>query len=580
MFGREKILIVDDLEQNLIALEALLEDCNAEIHRATTGTEALATLLKHDFALVLLDVQMPGMDGFEVAELMRLNAHTRHIPIIFVTAISKEQRYVFKGYQAGAVDYLAKPIDPVVLRSKVNVFLELWRNRQELAEVLAEKVRLSEKLRQQAQFDALTGLPNRALFLDRLRQAMLMTGRSRCTEALMFIDLDRFKLVNDTLGHEAGDKLLVQVAQRLLGCVRKTDTVARMGGDEFTVILQNLAEGMLVENIANNIIRSLAATFDLEGEKVDISASIGITLFPQDSTDSKKLLINADSAMYQAKEAGCNTFRFFTPEMNARLQETVTLEKQLITALERDEFTLHYQPQVDLTRGRIVGVEALVRWEQPDGQLVYPNDFIPLSERSGLITLLGKWVLRHACLQTRKWLDAGHGPLRIGVNISARHLNARANLLHTVREVLDESGIGADSLALEITETAVMVDMDSALETLERLRGMGVKIALDDFGTGHSSLSVLKRFPIQTIKIDKSFVRDLSVDEDDAAIVSAIVSIAHKLGLRVVAEGVEEPAQLAFLEQEGCHEVQGFHFSRPLSAEDCTVLLQERHDST
>lgn len=311
MLEQPKILIVDDREQNLIALEALLEDSGAEIHQATSGNEALAQMLRHDFALVLLDVQMPGMDGFETAELMRLNAKTQHTPIIFVTAISKEQQYVFKGYEAGAVDYLPKPIDPVVLLSKVRVFLELWRNRHELQEALDANKALSEALKHQAEHDGLTDLPNRTLFLDRLQQAVFMTGRTGQSGALMFVDLDRFKYVNDTFGHEAGDQLLIQVAQRLLGCVRQSDTVARLAGDEFTVIVQNLQDTAYAATVAEKIIQQMATPFELEGNSVSISASLGITLFPQDSSDSKTLLINADKAMYQAKSAGRSQLAFY-----------------------------------------------------------------------------------------------------------------------------------------------------------------------------------------------------------------------------------------------------------------------------
>jgi len=313
---QEKILIVDDLEQNLIALEALLEDCGAQIQRAFNGNEALSLMLKNEYALVLLDVQMPGMDGFETAELMRLNAKTKYIPIIFITAISKEKQFVFKGYQAGAVDYLSKPIEPMFLQSKVKVFLELWRKRQELAEALSENKILTEKLKHQAQFDALTGLPNRFLFQDRLERAIFNSDRTQTSGALLFLDLDRFKYVNDTFGHEAGDKLLVQVANRLQISVRKSDTVARLGGDEFTVILQNLQGDLDVEIIAKSIIEVMAETFDLDGNEVKISASIGIALFPKDSANIKELLVNADAAMYHAKAGGRNAFLFYTPEMN------------------------------------------------------------------------------------------------------------------------------------------------------------------------------------------------------------------------------------------------------------------------
>jgi len=311
---QEKILIVDDLQQNLVALEALLEDCRAEIHQASSGNDALSLMLRHDYALVLLDVQMPGMDGFETAELMRLNSKTQHTPIIFVTAISKEKQYVFKGYESGAVDYLLKPIDPIILKSKVNVFLELWRSRYELKKALDANKALSETLLHQAQHDALTDLPNRFLLLDRLEQAVLMTVRNESAGALMFIDLDRFKYVNDTYGHDAGDQLLIQVSQRLLDCVRQTDTVARLGGDEFTIIIQNLQNSQFVNQMAQKIIEQLSKPFDLNGNIANISASIGITLFPKDSSDTKALMVYADKAMYQAKAAGRNTMVLFQAE--------------------------------------------------------------------------------------------------------------------------------------------------------------------------------------------------------------------------------------------------------------------------
>lgn len=310
-----KLLIVDDLEPNLIALEALLEDCNADIHRAGSGNEALSLILKYEYALVLLDVQMPGMDGFETAELMRLNAKTRHIPIIFITAISKEKQFIFKGYQSGAVDYLPKPIDPVILQSKVSIFLELWNNRQELALALAENRELSEKLQKQAHFDLLTGLPNRLLFKDRLHQAIFQSERTQKSGALMFIDLDRFKPINDQFGHDIGDRLLEQVAERLLSCVRKSDTVARIAGDEFTVILQNIENNYFVENIAVNILTALSQSFYLEDLQLNVTASIGVSIFPKDSSDFKTLMINADTAMYQAKAAGRNAFRLYHDEM-------------------------------------------------------------------------------------------------------------------------------------------------------------------------------------------------------------------------------------------------------------------------
>jgi diguanylate cyclase (GGDEF)-like protein len=585
--SKPDILIVDDRVENLIALEALLEECNSEVHKASSGNEALAILLEQEFALVLLDVQMPGMDGYEVAELMRLNDKTRSIPIIFVSAISKEQRHVFKGYEVGAVDFLAKPIEPLVLRGKVNIFLDLWLQRRELEVILAEKVeiliekeRLEVKLREQAEFDMLTRLPNRLLFQDRLQQAILMSERHNKIGALIFIDLDRFKWVNDNLGHDAGDQLLIKAAERLTTCVRKSDTVARLGGDEFTVVLQDVQHMTMVENIANKILEELAKPFYVAEKNAYVSGSVGIAIFPNDSRNMDGLLKQADAAMYQAKMSGRNAFRFFTPEMNAHTQKRMALEERLRTALECKEFCLHYQPKVDLASGRIKGMEALIRWESPEEGLIPPDDFIPLAEEIGLIIPLSQWVLETACIQNQKWIDAGFQPIRMSVNISAKHFSEKDHLLQTVQQALLNTGMTAEHLELEITESTVMGNIDIGLKILEALRQMGVHVSVDDFGTGYSSLSSLKQFPIQTLKIDKSFIRDLSVDSNDAAIVSAIISMAGKLSLSVIAEGVETLEQLEFLKKEACNQMQGYYFSRPLTAEMCTDMLKEEKSLT
>lgn len=574
MHSNPDILIVDDREENLVAIELLLQDCDAQLHRALSGNEALALMLKQDFAMILLDIQMPGMDGFEVAELMRLNEKTRHLPIIFVTAISAEQKHVFKGYEVGAVDFLFKPIEPKILLSKVNIFLNLWNQKRRLAEALAENEQISKKLKRQAEYDSLTGLPNRTLFYDRLKQAILSSDRSDKVCALMFIDLDHFKWVNDSLGHDAGDKLLVEVAKRLQECVRKSDTVARLGGDEFTVIIKDLACYTSVEQVANKILKALATPFYLHHKVVHISGSIGITFCPSDSTKLEELLKNADTAMYQAKSSGRNTFRYFTRQMNIYIDKRMNLESLLRTAIERDEFRLHYQPKVDLTTGLIIGAEALVRWERPDVGLVYPDEFIPFAEEVGLISSITKWVLETACKQNQSWHAAGFENLRMSVNISSSELDDKKGLVRNVGEILSTTGMLPQNLELEITEHTVMGKLDIALETLKELKKMGIHISLDDFGTGYSSLAVLKKFPIKTLKIDKSFIRDLSTDLDDSAIVSAIIAMASKLSLSVTAEGVETEDQLNFLKNHGCHEMQGYYFSRPVPAERYVEMLK------
>ena len=567
------ILIVDDREENLFALAALLEECEADVHRASSGNDALAQMLKKDFALVLLDVQMPIMDGFEVAELMRLNERTRYLPIIFVTAISKEQRYIFKGYETGAVDFLSKPIEAQILTSKVNVFLDLWHQKRKLIKVLAEKEKLEEKLRQQAEFDLLTGLPNRVLFHDRLLQAIHLSQRTNNPGALMFVDLDRFKWVNDNLGHEAGDQLLIQVAERLLACVRKTDTVARIGGDEFTVILQNVAPNSLAELIAKKIVKALARPFALEAGQGDISASIGITLFPKDSEDVGEIMQNADAAMYLAKESGRNGFKFFTQEMNNSADKRLALGDRLQAALEREEFVLHYLPKVDLYSGKITGMEALVRWEKSGEGTILPNNFIPLAEEKGLIVELDRWVLETACRQNQQWNSAGFKHLVLSVNISAKLFNDKDRLLSAIDEVLESTGLVPENLELEIKENVAMGAAETEQNILAAISERGVGVAIDDFGCGFTSFALLKGLAVNSIKIDRSFIKNLPQDSTDHAVTTAMVSVGKKLSLAVVAERVETSAQLELLKENGCMAMQGYYFSHPLPADECTKIL-------
>ncbi|MBF0381586.1 MAG: EAL domain-containing protein [Magnetococcales bacterium] len=570
---KPSILIVDDRKENLLALEGLLEGCGADIHKASSGNEALSLLLNEDFALVLLDVQMPEMDGFEMAELMRGNDKTRQIPIIFVTAISKEQHYVFKGYDSGAVDYLFKPIESKILCGKVRVFLELWTKKQQLLEVLEQKSKLEAKLKQQAEFDTLTGLPNRALFHDRLKQALLMVERTKTQGALMFIDLDRFKYINDNMGHDYGDQLLVQAAKRLVSCVRKADTVARFGGDEFTVIIQNIHHESLAELIAKKINAELIKPFKLGVEEVQISGSIGITIFPHDSLDFDELLKNADTAMYKTKESGRNGFHFFTSEMNHSAHKRMAFDVQLQAALELEEFVIHYQPIIDISSRRVEGVEALVRWQHPGGKLKTPKEFIPLMEESGLIVPLGKWVLKKATQQAKKWFDMGLAPLRLSINISNRQLDDNDEFIESIKNALFESGLAAESLELEITENSMMEKLNNGIETCDKLKELGVKISLDDFGTGYSSIGLLRKLPIEKLKIDTSFINGVNNDPDNAATVAAIITMAKKLDLAVVAEGVETKDQLIFLEQNRCCKVQGYYFFKPLPVDKCTNIL-------
>jgi len=437
---------------------------------------------------------------------------------------------------------------------------------------ITERKQAQERLNYLAFYDSLTGLPNRLLLLDRIRQTTLESERHERLAAILYLDLDRFKLVNDTLGHEAGDLLLKSVAARLSGCVRSGDTVARLGGDEFTVVLANVAHVDDVGRVAQKVLDVFAQPFLLAAQELFVSPSIGITLFPFDDRDPELLLKNADAAMYHAKDSGRNTFRFFTADLNTRAARRLDLETALRHALERQEFVLHYQPQVDLISGRIIGMEALVRWQRPGTGLVSPLDFIPLAEETGLIVPIGEWVLRTACAQNRAWQEAGLPALQMSVNIAARQFQQQ-NLAEVVARVLQETGLDPRWLMLEITESTVMRDAGAAVETLREIGSLGVGLSVDDFGTGYSSLSYLKRFPLNCLKIDKSFIDDITTDPNDAAITTAIISMAGSLEIKVIAEGVETLAQLNFLRARGCDAMQGYYFSKPLPAAGLAALL-------
>jgi diguanylate cyclase (GGDEF)-like protein/PAS domain S-box-containing protein len=431
-----------------------------------------------------------------------------------------------------------------------------------------------EQFRQLAHYDSLTLLPNRALFYDRLSHGLAQARRNKSTLAVLFIDVDRFKHVNDTFGHMAGDQLLKQISHRLAQCVRGEDTVGRLSGDEFAVVLTRISVPEDAATVAHKIVDALNHPFQLEGAELFVTASIGITVFPTDSTDQDTLIRNADVAMYRAKERGRNNYQFYTPEMNARTREMLSMESELRRALERDEFVLHYQPKVSLATGRITGVEALLRWRHPERGLVPPGDFIPLLEETGLVVQTGDWVLRAVCAQLKEWERAGLEPVPVAINLSARQFLS-PNLGQTIKRVLGEHDVHSGLLEVEITESSIMTNAEEAIRTLEYLQTLGVQAAIDDFGTGYSSLSYLKRFPLRALKIDRSFVRDITTDVDDATITQAVISMAHSLGLKVIAEGVETEAQLEFLQRYGCDEVQGYLYSKPIPGDECATMIAE-----
>jgi diguanylate cyclase (GGDEF)-like protein/PAS domain S-box-containing protein len=439
---------------------------------------------------------------------------------------------------------------------------------------ISDRKRAEEQIEFHAYHDILTNLPNRKLFTDRLTHSLSRARRSHKSLAVMFVDLDHFKSINDTLGHEAGDELLLEMARRLRANVRDDDTVARIGGDEFTIILAELRQPEDAVTVAEKLIKAVEQPLSIAGTSVEVSASIGIALFPDDGADAESLLRNADSAMYRAKESGRNTYHLCTDDMKRRAVERLSLETRLRRAITDGQLVLHYQPQISLTSGAAIGVEALVRWNDPERGLVHPSAFIPLAEESRLILPLGEWVLHSACVQMRAWRDEGLDLPLMAVNLSLRQFQQN-DIVQTVRRVLADTGLDASALELEITETAAMQNAETTVDVLQALRELGVSIAIDDFGTGYSSLNYLKRFPITAVKIDRAFIRDLATSEGDAAIVSAVVGIARALKLRVIAEGVETEEQLSFLRRRNCDAAQGYLFSRPVSAAALPGRLNE-----
>lgn len=439
---------------------------------------------------------------------------------------------------------------------------------------ITEIKRYQEALEFQANHDALTGLPNRNLLQDRIRQAIVHADRYHTLVAVALVNLDNFALINDTLGRDYGDRVLKEIALRVPPGVRSLDTVSRLGGDEFVLVSYGYANEDAVSAELQRVRDVLSRPFDVDGREIYITTSVGVVLYPQDGKSVDELLRNANAAMHSAKQRGRNNVQFYAPDMNARIGERLDLYGKLRHALERNEFLLNYQPQLDLRTGRIVGMEALIRWKHPELGMVSPARFIPIAEETGLIIPIGEWVLRSACVQNRQWQDAGMAPIVIAVNLSARQFREK-ELVEIVARTLRETQLEPRYLELEITESVVMDNPAEMIVRLKALRDMGLQLSIDDFGTGYSSLNYLKRFPVTRLKIDQSFVRDLTTDPDDAAIARAVITLGHTLNLRVIAEGVETKEQLDFLRLFGCDEKQGYYFSKPLPAEEATGMLKE-----
>jgi diguanylate cyclase (GGDEF)-like protein len=560
------LLVIEDNPGDARLLREMLNEQGSHL-TALTHVECMSDAEKHlaqnEVDLILLDLGLPDAQGLEAVR--RTHAAAPHAPLVVLTGLDDESLAV-QTLQEGAQDYLIKgQLDTRGLRRALRYAVE----RKIMEEAFFEE---KENATHSAEHDFLTGLPNRMLLNDRIGQAIVQAPRHKKQVAVLFLDLDGFKHINDSLGHPIGDGLLQSVAKRLEHCVRVSDTVSRQGGDEFVVLLSEAEQWEDAAAIAKRILDSVAQPHSIDRHDLHVTTSIGVSVYPDDGLDAETLIKNADTAMYQAKANGRHSYRFFKPEMNVRAVERQSIEEDLRRALERQEFALHYQPKIDLTTGAITGAEALLRWTHPSRGVVSPVQFVPVAEDCGLILPIGRWVLREACTQARAWVDAGLPATTMAVNVSAIEFQAE-DFLEGVFAILDETGLDPRSLELEMTESVLMKRVESTAFILQTLREAGVQVAIDDFGTGYSSLSYLRKFPVDALKIDQSFVRQISTAGDDATIVTAVIDMARSLRLRIIAEGVETPEELAFLQAHQCGEAQGFYFSRPVPPQQFAELL-------
>jgi len=620
--GTPTVLIVDDTPANVGILVEYLEDRQVRVAVAQEGEEGLARAEFVQPDLILLDVMMPGMDGFETCRRLKASAATRDIPVIFMTALT-ETPDKLAGFAAGGVDYVTKPfqIDEVWARVTTHLALRSAQRRlaeqntqlqQEIAlrrraeadlqaandllearvaertaELVSTNARLEQKIADynqaerridfMAHHDALTGLPNRLLLEDRINQAIAQARRHpEEMVAQLHIDLDHFKTINDSLGDRIGDRLLQAVATRLQECTRVGDSLGCLGGNAFGICLAALRSSNDAALVASKILESLSQPFHVEDHELHLTASIGVGLFPSDGADAAALLRAANAAMYKAKQTGRGNYQFFTAALHEAAKRRMATTNRLRQALAHDEFCVYYQPQVDMESGRIFSAEALLRWTPPGKAPRSCVDFIAIAEETGIIVPIGEWVLRQACAQLKRWRDGGHPDMRIAVNLSARQFT-QANLTEFVAQVLHDTDIPADALELELTESLTMQPSDDNLAVMHRLNNMGVQLSIDDFGTGYSSLAYLQNFPIHALKIDRSFVIGINEETHDAAIVTAIIAMAHSLHLNLIAEGVDRPEHVSFLTAHGCLAAQGYYYSQPVPADVMTGLLNQRN---
>jgi len=546
------LLIVDDKINNLHATTKMLEHFDIDIHTALSGREALQAVLNTPFFLILMDVNMPGMGGLETVSLIRGNHNYRNIPIIFLTAEDSNQQTLLSAYSEGGVDYITKPFHPLVLSSKVELFLNLKLTQQKYVKL--------------ATSDVLTGLANRQMYAQFQASTLSYSQRNDCVFAVLFLDLDHFKAINDTLGHDVGDRLLKEVAHRIKRGLRQSDFIARMGGDEFAIILTNINHPKYAGAVAQQILQRIDDRLVIDGVTLRCSASIGIACYPSCGETSSELNKAADIAMYKAKELRHN-IQFFSNEMQEEMVYRLDLIKGLNNAVDNNELSVVYQKKVSAQTAETIGLEALLRWQHPTLGAIEPSIFIPLAEEIGLIARLGNWVLQAVAQQIVEWRAASSEEYSppVAVNVSPIQLSD-SNFGEKLKALLSDMGLPFSAIELELTETALMEDPDTAIRVLSYVQNIGIRVSVDDFGSGYSSFSYLRKIPIDFLKIDLSFTRDIGTSEDADVIVRAIINLAHTLKFKVIAEGVETQEQVKFLSDEGCDYLQGYFFGKPAPA--------------
>jgi diguanylate cyclase (GGDEF)-like protein len=548
---RPVVILADDDPSIRLMVRHVLESEDFDIVEAADGLEAINAVKKYHPALILLDAVMPGIDGFTTCQQIKDSGHA-DIPVMMITGLDDDAS-VERAYEVGAIDFITKPIKWAVLKHRV---------RSVVAKVVAER-----KVELLAYRDSLTDLPNRLLFADRLEQSVIRAERSRTSMALMLVDIDDFKLVNDSFGHDAGDKLIKAVGKLISRSLRRADTIARLGGDEFAVIIENIDSPEDAISIADNLTTILEHNVRLDDQETYTSASIGISVYPDDGKDARSILKNADTAMFRAKENGRHCFQFYKPEMSVNAMERLDLENSLKAAFENDEFLIHYQPIIDIHENEISGVEALLRWQHPDKGMIQPEDFVSALEDSGLIIALGEWLISSVCKQMSLWQDAGLKGQNISINLAARQFQDQ-DLVALFTKAIAENNIEGSSLSVEVTECTLIDNLGGVETTLNKFRDMGIKVMLDDFGTGYASLAYLKNFPVDVVKIDPEFVAEIPENPGDAAVVDAIAGLTHGLKLDLLAEGVETESQLNRLKSIGCNYGQGYYWSKALPGDE------------